>query len=143
LEYNFGIIPFLFEYKPHFNNRGTYLLNLLNINMSIGINIAYYTFFQCLMIFFYISLRKAKNSTKLFDFAFIFYQAGFMCFILGYILWNKGCLDYIYLRPLFVFDLKDIYLSCFVCLFFIFLYKKRVRTLKEFLELLKQKDNLL
>jgi hypothetical protein len=68
-------------------------------------------------------IRKANNNTKLCDFTFIFCVAAYVCSITGFTLWEKGCLDYIYLKPLFVFDLKDLYGNCATVLLFIFIHK--------------------
>ncbi|KAA6326938.1 hypothetical protein EZS27_024019 [termite gut metagenome] len=38
-----------------------------------------------------------------------------------------GSWDYVYLKPLFVFDLKDVYLNCFACLFLIGYVKNKKR----------------
>jgi uncharacterized membrane protein len=77
------------------------------------------------MIAFYALVRRAKKNTTLFDFAFIFGAAAYVCALTGDIFWEKGCLDFIYLKPLFIFDLKDLYINCFLCLVIVLTYKYR------------------
>ena len=63
------------------------------------------------------------NNKRLLDFVFITQLAGVVCALIGNLIWGKGTLDYIYLKPLFVFDLKDLYMNCFAVLFLIYLHK--------------------
>ncbi|MDR0687264.1 MAG: signal peptidase II [Prevotellaceae bacterium] len=141
LESRFVIVPPLFEFRPVFNGKGPYLLShLLNLNINLNIILIVYFVVLCLIIILYNKVRKAKNNTILLDFTFIFSAAAYGCAIVGYIFWEKGCLDFIYLKPLFVFDIKDLYSNCFFCLFIIFLYKQRIRTTKDFVELIKLHD---
>lgn len=67
--------------------------------------------------------KDLTEKTKLIDIAISFQIAGMICALLGNIVWEKGVLDFIYLKPLFVFDLKDLYLNCFVVLIMIYVYK--------------------
>jgi len=72
------------------------------------------------------------KSKRLLDFAFVFLLASIICGLLGNLVWENGTLDYIYLKPLFIFDLKDLYNNCFVVLFCIFAVKnnKEIRKMK-------------
>jgi hypothetical protein len=138
LESRFVIIPPLFEFRPVFNNKGPYLLShLLNLNINLNILLAVYFVILCTIIILYNKVRKAKNNTVLLDVTLIFLVATQICFFISFIFWEKGCLDFIYLKPLFVFDIKDLYANCFLCLFFVFLHKQRIRTGKDFVELTK------
>jgi lipoprotein signal peptidase len=137
LESEFEIIPSLFEFKTVFNNKGTYMLNLLNLHIGKGILIALHFIMLCLGIVFYTLVKRAENSTMLFDCTFIFFAAGLVSHLAGDIFWEKGCLDYIYLKPLFIFDLKDLYNCCFMCLTIVFLYKHR--TFRDLVELTKHR----
>jgi hypothetical protein len=138
MDEHFVIIPSLIEFLPVFNSKGTYLSNLFNLNIKIGIHF-FHVICQIAMFIFYILLRKAGNNTTLFDMVFIFFEAGFICSSMGFIFLEKGCLDYTYLKPLFVFDLKDLYLNCFICLLIIFLLKRKIRTSKDLYKLLSVK----
>ena len=140
-DHNFVIIPPLFEFRPVFNNKGPYFFNLLKINIGYGIFIIHIILQFC-MITFYILLRQVGNNTKLFDSVFIFFESGLICSLIGYLIWDKGCLDYIYLKPLFIFDLKDVYINCFVCLLLIFSYKNKLKRFSYIRKLLKTKHLL-
>lgn len=69
---------------------------------------------ECLIISFYSFLRNKFQNTRLLDVAFIFQLSGTICWLIGNFPTN-GELDYIYLKSLFVFDLKDVYNNCLVC----------------------------
>jgi len=142
----FDIVPFLLEFRPVFNSSGTILFNFLHnsltLNIGVWIAVFYFVCLLCLVIILYILFRKAKNNIKLFDAAFIFAMAGLVSSLISTIFWEGGCLDYIYLKPFFVFDLKDLYLNCFGILFCAFLYKKRIRTFKQLFELAKIKEHI-
>jgi hypothetical protein len=134
-EFKFEIIPDLLEFRPVFNSEGSYLLNLLNLKIGVGILIGFYFVLLCLSIIFYILVRKARKNTMLFDLTFIFVAAALVCYLTGNIFWTKGCLDYIHLKSLFIFDLKDLYIDCFICLYIAFSYKQRIWTFRNLVEL--------
>lgn len=129
LDTNFDIIPSLFEFKPHFNDKHSYLNSLLNqkLNLHVGLwpHIILFLIIEFLILKLYFSLRRVIKRTRLLDIAFIFQLAGWVCALLGNLVWKEGTLDYIYLKPLFIFDLKDVYLNCFVIFFLIFYLKNR------------------
>jgi hypothetical protein len=52
-------------------------------------------------------------------------MAAVLCALIGNIIWRKGTLDYIYLKPLFVFDLKDVYSDFGIIIFLIYAFKNR------------------
>lgn len=60
-------------------------------------------------------------------------MAAVLCALIGNIIWQKGTLDYIYLKPLFVFDLKDVYVDFGIIIFLIYTFKNR----KQFEQLTK------
>jgi hypothetical protein len=135
LETGFVIVPSLFEFRPVFNGKGPYVFHLLSVNISLIIVSVFYIAMLGFVSVLYNKIRRAKNNTMLLDYAFIFYTAGIICGIISFTLWEKGCLDYIYLKPLFVFDLKDLYIDCFACLIIVFLHK--YKTLKSLVKLTK------
>jgi len=61
--------------------------------------------------------------------------AGLICALIGNLIWKKGTLDYIYLKPLFVFDLKDTYLDVFIVIFIIYAINNKTQ-----LKPIKMKD---
>jgi hypothetical protein len=85
----------------------------------------------CLGIFclFYPYMKKTlKNKTWL-DVAFIFGFAGVLCSLSDNVFFG-GSWDYVYLKPLFVFDLKDLYMNCFSVFLVICCHKNRTEISK-------------
>ncbi len=131
LETRFEIIPSLLEFKPVFNGHHSYVNSLLynkyHINIGLWPHIILFLFLEIIVLIFYSCFKNISNKTKLLDIALIFQLAGWVCALIGNLIWEKGTLDYIYLKPLFVFDLKDVYMNCFVVLFLIYTNKNRVQ----------------
>lgn len=129
MDTHFEIIPSLFEFSPVFNDKHSYvnyLLNQkLNINMGLWIHMVIFTVAEYIILALYVFLRSLSKKTKLLDIGITFQIAGLICALLGNIVWEKGVLDFIYLKPLFVFDLKDLYNNCFVVLLLIYVHKHR------------------
>jgi hypothetical protein len=131
-ETRFDIIPSLFEFRPTFNTKHSYanvlLYNNFNIDMGLWFHIILFLF---ILIFFFVYYNYLRNNIsenkKLLDVAFIFFAATFICALIGNLIWEKGTLDFIYLKPLFVFDLKDLYSNCFLILFLIYSFKNRIQ----------------
>lgn len=138
LDAHFEIIPGLLEFKPVFNSKHSYLNSLLykyfDINLGFWFHILLFLLAQGIFLVLYGFLKN--NSTvnkKLLDAGMVFQLSGFVCALIGNIIWENGILDFIYLKPLFVFDFKDVYLNCFAVLFLIFLHKnkKQMKHLKK------------
>jgi len=132
LENQFEIIPSLFEFKPIFNDKHSYVNSLLyknfNIDMGLWFHIVFFLFIEILLLFLYGYCRKnIFENKKLLDVAFIFQIAGVICALIGNLIWEKGTLDFMYLKPLFIFDFKDMYVNCFVILFLIYFHKNRTQ----------------
>lgn len=127
---NFEIIPSILEFKPVFNQKHSYLNVLLNdkFNINFGLFPHLIIFLLAIVIitFIYDFYKNILNS-KLLDFAFILYVAGWSCALIGNIIWTKGTLDYIYLKPLFIFDLKDVYINSFTFMLILTLVKNRTK----------------
>lgn len=128
LDYNFEIIPSILEFKPVFNQKYSYLNVLLNekLNINFGLfpHLILFLFAISIIAFVYDFYKNIINS-KLLDFAFMLYVAGWSCALIGNLIWTKGILDYIYLKPLFIFDLKDIYINSFTFLLLLALIQNR------------------
>jgi len=118
----FDIIPSLLEFYPKFNDKYSYFNHLFNFEIGVFFLIGFVLIMQCIAIFYFLKHRK-KYKINLMDYVFIFFEAGAICALLGYFE-EKGVLDYIYLKPLFIFDLKDLYINIFICLLPICLVKK-------------------
>jgi len=131
IETHFEIIPSLIEFKPTFNVRHSWVNNLLNDNFGINVgmipHIILYMIIAILVPMYFSYFKyKISHNKKLIDVATIFLMTAVLCALIGNIIWAKGTLDYIYLIPLFVFDLKDVYSDCGVVVFLIYVFKNRI-----------------
>lgn len=140
LDVNFEIIPGLLEFKPVFNSKHSYLNSLLykyfDINLGFWFHIILFLVAQVIFILLHGFLKSNTiDREKILDAALVFQISGFVCALTGNMIWKNSILDFIYLKPLFIFDFKDVYLNCFVFLFLIFAYKN-----KKQMEHLKMKD---
>lgn len=123
---NFEIIPSLFEFKPVLNDKSFYWLSLMNIEVGRWARLATGIILLGILCLYYLCMKTISKKGKLVDVAFIFGFAGLLCSMCDNIFFG-GSWDYVYLKPLFIFDLKDLYLNCFVILFLIFCLKNRIK----------------
>ncbi len=122
MDLNFEIIPSWLEFKPFFNSRYSYVNNLMDdycgLYMGLGVHLLIYFMGEFVLIALYLTFRKrVKKMKKLLDIAFIFQIAALAGALLGNLVWADGVLDYVYLKPWFIFDLKDVYNCCFLGLY--------------------------
>lgn len=127
---HFEIIPSLIEFKPTFNARHSWVNNLLDDNFGINVGlIPHVTLYILIGIFIPMFFSYFRNNIpadkKLIDIALVFIMAAVICALIGNIIWQNGTLDYIYLKPLFVFDLKDLYGNLGIITFLIYVFKNR------------------
>ncbi len=129
---HFEIIPSLFEFKPTFNTRHSWVNTLLNKNLGINIgllpHILLYLLIGILLPLYFSYFRsKIPFDKKLIGIAIVFIVAAIICALSGNIIWKNGTLDYIYLKPLFIFDLKDMYVDFGIVAFLFYAIKNRVQ----------------
>ncbi len=141
---NFEIIPSLFEFKPTFNVKHSWVNVLLNENLGINVGLIPHVVLFILIgilisIFFPFIRNNISANKKLIDLAIIFMMAAVICALIGNLIWKNATLDYIYLKPWFVFDLKDLYVDLGIVTFLIYVLKNR-RQLKKLDKGLKMKD---
>lgn len=125
-EGHFEIIPSMLEFKPIFNDKHSYfnvlLNNKFNINVGLIAHLLLFLVLEIVVISLYFLFRKHINkSRKLLDIAFVFQISGLICALSGNLIWENGVLDYLYLKPLFIFDLKDLYNNVFAILFLVYI----------------------
>jgi len=137
IETTFVFIPSLVEFTPVFNGKHSYINVLLNqyfdMDLGLWIHVISFLIFQAFILFLYDFARyNLSISTKLLDYAMVLQLSAMICALIGNLLWEKGTLDYIYLKPLFIFDLKDLYNTCFIVLFLLTLliYRKQLNSIK-------------
>ena len=124
LDVRFDIIPPLFYFKPMFNLKYSYVSSLFNLGMGFWMHILIYCFVTVFLIVSYDFLRTVSGNSKMINIAFIFGFAAVLSVLIDSFFWI-GTLDYIYLKPLFVFDLKDVYINIWVILFSLYCFKIR------------------
>ena len=128
LEVKFDILPSLLYFKPTFNHQYSWVNGLFGFGMGFWAHIVIFSFVAIILVLVYDFKKTILVKGKILSFAFIFGFAGVISALVGTIIWN-GCLDYIYLRPFFVFDLKDVYITVFFLpLFFLSSFKNRKHT---------------
>lgn len=140
LDCQFDIVPSFLEFKPTFNVQHSWVNTLINDNFGLNVgllpHVILYLLIGILSSAYYSYYRNnIRENTKLLDASFIFLYAVLICALIGNLIWNKGTLDYIYLKPLFVFDLKDTYADAVIVLFMIYAIKNRTQ-----LNLIKTRD---
>lgn len=128
---SFEIIPSLLDFKPTLNNKSFYWLSLMNIEVGRWARFTTGIIFLGILCMLYLYMKKISKKGYLLDVAFIFGFAGLISSISDNLFFG-GSWDYVYVKPLFIFDLKDLYLNCFAILFIIFCYlnRKKINKIK-------------
>lgn len=123
LDTRFTIIPGLVEFKPTFNNIAPYFIQLLGHRIDHIAHVILVCVVGLAACYIYKrALRKAIHIKWLnISFALIF--AAILSSLTAQLIY-KGILDYIYLVPLFVFDLKDVYVNCGTIIFLIYILNR-------------------
>lgn len=118
------IIPSLVDFKPTLNNKTFYWLGLMNIDVGRWLRLATAIIILSALCLFYLYLKRTLQNKKWLNISFVFGIAGVLCSLSDNIFFG-GSWDYVYLKPLFIFDLKDIYMDCFSIFFLICCYRNR------------------
>ena len=154
MEIRFEIIPSLLEFRPVFNVHHSYVNNLLyeylNVNLGLLFHVGIYLFILIIVLpSIWLTYRNnIQEDKKLLDVAFSFGTAAAICAISGNLIWKKGTLDYIYLKPLFIFDLKDLYINgIFISLFVVYVFKnysqfKKVKKIRNVFFYIRQNERI-
>lgn len=108
LDLLFGFVRF----EPKFNKEYSWLNNLFDLGISKAAHIMLNVLALILFWLFFCYIREMHNCSRLTNFIFICVLSGFICSLADKIFWD-GSLDFIQLRGLFTFDLKDLYLTVF------------------------------
>jgi lipoprotein signal peptidase len=124
---NIEIIPSLLEFKPTLNNKTFYWLGLMNIDVGRWVRLATSIIVLSILCLSYFYMKTISMKEKLIDAVFVFGFAGVLSSLCDNIFFG-GSWDYVYLKPLFIFDLKDLYLDCFAILSVVFGYKNHATT---------------
>ena len=134
IDVRFDIIPPLFYFKPKFNIHYSWVNDLFKLGWGFWTHIIIFCFVVILIVFLYDLFKTIFDNAKIIGIAFSFIFAATLCASIDTIYWG-GSLDYIYLKPLFIFDLKDLYSKIWMILFLLIMLKNR-----KYLATIKTKD---
>lgn len=133
MDVNFEIIPpHVLGFKPFFNSKYSFINHSIHKETGMDAGLIFHLFLFALVWFvifvFYRFFKKIASTNKMLDCSFGFLTAGVICAYLGVLVWEKGVLDFLQLTlfKIIVFDLKDLYINCFVVLLLI--STKRIET---------------
>ena len=113
LDKRFPILPPLLYFEPTFNRQYSWVNSMLKFGNSKWIHIILVAIMIIFIYLFYKYLNKELGNNKTINVMFAFLFSGATCSLIDKIFWN-GSLDYILIKDLFIFDLKDGYISIFI-----------------------------
>lgn len=119
------IVPQVLEFKPIFNNKYSFVNDLTYKKTGMDAGLIFHAIVFALVwlvLFpFYKFFKNIAPGNKTLDVSFSFLTAGVICAYLGILIWQDGTLDFLHFKlgASVVFDLKDIYINCFVILLII------------------------
>ncbi len=109
---NFNIIGEFVQFKPYLNNKYSWINSLFNLGISRILHTLIVVLMIALISVLFKFIKTTYTKSKLIDYLFLFVLSGAVCSLVDKIFWG-GSLDYIMLKGLFIFDLKDVYISVF------------------------------
>lgn len=121
LDTRFTIIPGLVEFKPTFNDVAPYFIQLLGHRIDHLSHVILVIVVAIVACIIYKRALKKATRPKFLNAAFCLIFAAILSSLVAQLIY-KGILDYIYLVPFFVFDLKDVYVNCGTILFLVYIY---------------------
>ena len=124
MDVKFDIIPPLFYFRPKQSQDYSYVNYLFNLGMGFWIHAIIRCLVAILLVVLYNLFRKISGNAKIINVAFIFGFAAILCSLIDTFIWG-GSLDFIYLKPLFIFDFKDLYIDTWIILFLLYYIKNR------------------
>lgn len=125
IDTNFEIIPKVLDFKPTFNSKYSFVNDSVykNTGMDAGLlfHIILFAIIWLVQFVGYKFFKSIDPHNKTIDVSIAFFTSAVICAYLGMLVWEKGILDFLYIKFYFnfVFDLKDVYSNCFVILFLI------------------------
>lgn len=120
MDVNFEIIPRVLDFKPFFNSKYSFVNHSIHkgTGMDAGLifHVVLFALIWLIVFVFYRFYKRVAPTNKMLDISFSLLTAGVLCAYLGILVWKEGVLDFLQLKPFgkIVFDLKDLYINCFV-----------------------------
>lgn len=97
-------------FKPHLNIHYSWINSLLDLGIGFLSHIIAVVTVLIILIFTFDYIKSKNSDHKDVRLIFIFFFAGAICSLIDKLFWG-GSLDYVYLKNLFIFDLKDCYVT--------------------------------
>ncbi len=107
-----NIIGEYIQFKPYLNIEYSWINSLLHLGIGRYIHILVLILVILAVGICFKFIRAMKKGDKLVDILFIVIISGALCSLIDKVFWG-GSLDYIALKGLFIFDLKDVYITIF------------------------------
>lgn len=107
--------PWLY-FSPMFNRDYSWINSMLKLNVGRWFHVILVAGLLVFVYSFYRFIQYSLITDRLINTTFAFLFAGAICSLIDKVLWN-GSLDYIQVRGMFTFDLKDAYINVFIGLF--------------------------
>ncbi len=125
------LAPYLY-FEPLFNRHYSWFNSMLNLGISRWLHILLVAVMSIAILLFYKYILKEHGAIRIVNIMFAFVFAGAICSLIDKIFWD-GSLDYILVKGLFTFDLKDVYINVFNGLLILSLFSsnKRIQELSE------------
>ncbi|MFA8300556.1 MAG: signal peptidase II [Hyphomicrobiales bacterium] len=122
---NIPLIEPSFYLRPIQNTHGSYFASLLNLDVPKFLYFILYIIISFLFFKAYrFYVKKKQNSIWLKSFITLFIS-GVLCVAIDNGYWG-GSLDFIFINPLYIFDIKDIYLTSAILCLVVELYNNKL-----------------
>ncbi len=123
MDANCEIIRGILDFKPLFNSKYSFVNDSVYRSTGMDAGLLFHiVLFAIVWLIFFVVYRFFKGidpRNKILDVSFSLFTAAVICSYSGILVWKKGILDFLHLKLIgnIIFDLKDIYINCFVVLF--------------------------
>jgi len=133
MDTNYEIIHGVLDFTPVFNNKYSFVNDSVYKRTGIDVGLLFHIvlfvtvwFIQFIGYSFFKSI-DSKNIAL--DVSISCFTAAVICSFLGMLAWSEGILDFLHIKLIIniIFDLKDIYINCFIVLFWISAMKLSIR----------------
>ncbi len=109
---SFNIIGDYIQFQPYLNIKYSWINSLFNLGISRILHTLIVILMIVLISVLFKFIKTTYTKSSILDYLFLFVLSGAVCSLIDKIFWG-GSLDYIMLKGLFIFDLKDVYISAF------------------------------
>lgn len=106
----FNIFSNVIIYKPKLNDKFSWINSVFDLGIGLWSHLILMSFLAIIICISYKYIKHRGVNSKGIDLGFIFLVSGFICSLIDKIFWG-GSLDFIRLKGLFTFDIKDCYLT--------------------------------